>query len=90
MIVLINGSWQFRKTYKYNYIIMEFTVKPREWGKSLGITLPKRIVDDLNIQQGEDIIVTIRKKADLKSLKGMFKLNKSAQQLKDEMREIWQ
>ncbi len=68
---------------------MEVEVEPREWGNSLGITLPKDVVKKEKIRKGDKLVINIRKKRDLTSLRGLFKFRRSAQQIKDEMRKGW-
>jgi antitoxin component of MazEF toxin-antitoxin module len=71
---------------------LEFTAKPRQWGNSLGITIPKSVVDELHLHGGEgELSVSVKKKGvDLSSLRGKFILHKSAQELKNEMRDAWE
>lgn len=72
---------------------METTMKPRRWGNSLGITIPKEIVEKEKITLKDELIVDIRKKRsknDVKKLFGRFKFNRSTQEIKDEMRKGWE
>jgi antitoxin component of MazEF toxin-antitoxin module len=69
---------------------MEVVTKPREWGNSLGITIPKEIIQKENIKKGDELIIDIRKKNDIKAIRGLVKFKKSTQELKDEMRKGWQ
>ncbi len=69
---------------------MECETITRKWGNSLGITLPKEIVEEQNLKENEKIIVlVIKKNSTLKKTFGMLKgkLKKSAQQMKDELRK---
>ncbi len=70
---------------------MEVVCKPRRWGNSLGITIPKEIIDKEKIKEGEEVIVNVRKKkTNLSELFGMLKDTKiDAQKMKDESRKIW-
>jgi len=68
---------------------MQFTTKTRAWGNSLGITIPKDIVDEHNLGNGSEITVTVKKQVDLSSLRGKFTFTKSTQAIKNEMRETW-
>ena len=70
---------------------MEILCKPRKWGNSLGITLPKEIIEKEKIKEGEEIIVEVRKKKiDLSEFFGRLKGAKiDAQKMKDESRKIW-
>jgi len=68
---------------------MQIEVRPREWGNSLGITLPIEMVKKEKIGKGDLLVVDIRKKNDIRELKGLFKFKKSTQEIKDEMRKGW-
>jgi antitoxin component of MazEF toxin-antitoxin module len=41
---------------------MEIVVKPKKWGNSLGITIPRRVVEKEHITMKDEIIVDIRGK----------------------------
>ena len=61
----------------------------RKWGNSLGITLPKELVDEEHLQENQRVIIEIKKAIDLRKLRGLVHFKKSAQKIKDEMREGW-
>ncbi len=67
----------------------EVETTTRKWGNSLGITIPREIVEEEKLEENQEIIVDIRKKTDIRRIRGLGKFKKSAQQLKDEMREGW-
>jgi len=69
---------------------MEFIAKPREWGNSLGITIPKQIVEAERLNKGVELIINVKKNINLKSIRGLVKFKKSAQTIKDEMRKGWE
>ncbi|MBI4174643.1 MAG: AbrB/MazE/SpoVT family DNA-binding domain-containing protein [Candidatus Aenigmarchaeota archaeon] len=72
---------------------METTTKPRKWGNSLGITIPKEIVEKEGITLRDELIVDIKKKRNVEGVKklfGKFKFKKSTQEIKDEMRKGWE
>ena len=71
---------------------METIRKPKRWGNSLGITIPKEIIEKEGITLKDELIVDIRKKensANIKPLFGKFKFKESTQKLKDEMKKGW-
>lgn len=73
-------------------ITAETTTKPRKWGNSLGITIPKEIVEKENITTKDELVVNIRKKRnneDIKKLFGKFKFKQNTQSIKDDMRKGW-
>ena len=69
---------------------METITKPRKWGNSLGFTIPKKSVDGEDITLKDELVVDIRKKTDIRDLRGLFKLKKPTQEIKDEMRSGWE
>jgi len=70
--------------------MMEAIIKPRRWGNSLGITIPKRVVEEEGITLKDELVVAIKKKIDISDIKGLFKFKKSAQKIKDGMRQGWE
>ncbi len=61
----------------------------KRWGSSLGIVIPKDVVDDEHISENEKITVVIKKRHLAKEFFGILPWKRSAQQIKDEMREGW-
>lgn len=71
---------------------MEIITKPRKWGNSLAIILPKVVVDTNKIKENQEITIEIKKNLpNAKSIFGMFPREKwrDAQEIKDEMRKGW-
>lgn len=68
---------------------MTIETMTRKWGNSLGITIPKEVVDEAGLEENQRVLVEIRKSADLKSIRGLVHLKKPTQQIKDEMRKGW-
>ncbi|MBI2146741.1 AbrB/MazE/SpoVT family DNA-binding domain-containing protein [Candidatus Woesearchaeota archaeon] len=62
----------------------------RKWGNSLGITIPQKVIRQINLRENQRIIIDIKPKPDLSPLRGMLRSAKSTQQLKDEMRQGWE
>ena len=84
-----------RFIYNYSIIIlevvkMETITKPRKWGNSLGVTIPQNIVNEEGITLKDELVINIRKKTDIRNLRGLFKFKKPAQEIKDEMRSSWE
>ncbi len=67
----------------------EIITVPKKWGNSLGITIPADIVEKQHIKPGQEIHLLIlpRTKPNVRKLFGTVKLNKSTQQLMDEIDE---
>ena len=82
------------KTFKYHLIslnLMEIKTKARKWGSSLAIILPKILVDTKNIKENEEITIDVKRVLLAKEVFGIAPRSsqKSAQQIKDEMRAGW-
>lgn len=61
----------------------------RKWGNSIGITLPREIVEKEHLKEDEKItILVLKQRPSLKETFGLLKgkWTKSAQQIKDEIR----
>jgi len=66
---------------------MKFETKPKEWGNSLGIIIPKELAKKSNITTDTVVLVDIKKENPLKELFGALKDWKiDAQKVKDELR----
>ena len=64
--------------------------KVRRWGNSLGIVLPKQLVEERHIKAGDEIFIhDVIKVADFSDIFGKVKFKESAQELKDEGRKGW-
>ena len=69
---------------------MTATVVVRKWGNSLGITLPKELVEGQNIKEGDVLsLPVVIKKANLSKIFGSIKTGMSGQKFKDMAREGW-
>lgn len=70
---------------------MEIKVRAKRWGSSIGVIIPKDIIESKKIKENDEFTIEITKRP----LAGEFfgrlkgKLRKSAQEIKDEMREGW-
>jgi antitoxin component of MazEF toxin-antitoxin module len=63
--------------------------KVRCWGNSLGIVLPKALVDEQELKEGEEVEITVHKVSDVRSLRGKYPF-KDLQCEKDEMKRSWE
>ena len=69
-----------------------FETRPKQWGNSLGITIPSEIVKEegVCVEKKIKIIIIGEKNNPLKKLYGLSKnLKIDAQKVKDELREEW-
>ncbi|MBI2653970.1 AbrB/MazE/SpoVT family DNA-binding domain-containing protein [Candidatus Woesearchaeota archaeon] len=69
----------------------EFETKTKKWGSSIGVVLPKKVVDEVGIKPNETIVIDVKKVVKVKDVFGMFPRlsKKTAQQIKDDMRAGW-
>ena len=63
--------------------------KVKRWGNSLGVVLPKTLVEEEELREGEEVEVTVRKVSDVRSLRGKYPF-KDLQQEKNEMKRCWE
>ena len=68
---------------------MEIEVKAKKWGDSIGVIIPKEIVEQEKIKPNDKLNIIIAKKADLSRFFGTLKTKKSTQEMKDDARRIW-
>ena len=70
---------------------MEIETVAKRWGSSIGIILPKAIIEENKIRENDKIIVEIKKKALAGELFGKFprKSGRTAQKIKNEIRKGW-
>ena len=62
----------------------------RKWGNSMGVVVPKDVLREKNLQEGEEVTIIIEKKRSIKELFGSLKsLKVDSQKLKDELRKEW-
>ncbi len=59
------------------------------WGNSLGVVLPKALVDEEELKEGEEVEITVRKISDVRSLRGKYPF-KNLQHEKEKMKRGWQ
>ena len=66
---------------------MGFEIKTKKWGNSIGIIIPSRIIEKLNIRLEENLVVEINKKGNvLKEMFGALKFKASTRKLIKEAR----
>ena len=68
---------------------MATEVNVRKWGNSMGIVLPKELIEEKGIKEDDEIIIEVAKKADLRKLFGSLKRKMSGQEFKDMVRKGW-
>lgn len=70
---------------------MEIKTTAKKWGSSIGVIIPKEVVDAKKIRENDKIIIEIKTRPSSKNMFGRFprKFGKTAQEIKDEAREGW-
>ena len=64
--------------------------KTKKWGSSIGVILPKSLVEEIGIKENQIITLEVKKTHKAKEFFGMFKeWNKTEQQIKDEAKKGW-
>jgi antitoxin component of MazEF toxin-antitoxin module len=68
---------------------MSAKTKVKCWGNSLGVILPKALVDQEELKEGEEVEITVHKLSDVRSLRGKYPF-KDLQHEKDQMKHGWE
>ena len=63
--------------------------KVKCWGNSLGIVLPKALVEEQGLREGEEVEISVRKVSDVRTLWGKYPF-KDLQHEKDKMKHGWE
>lgn len=63
--------------------------KIKSWGNSLGVILPKALIDAEELKEGEEVEITVRKTSDVRTLRGKYPF-KNLQHEKDQMKHGWE
>ncbi len=67
---------------------MAIEVKTKKWGNSVGVVIPSKIANRLNLKPEETILIEIMKKNNaLRELFGSIKFGKSTEKMLKETRE---
>ncbi|MBI3412658.1 MAG: AbrB/MazE/SpoVT family DNA-binding domain-containing protein [Candidatus Aenigmarchaeota archaeon] len=62
----------------------------KKWGSSLGVIIPSGLARQERIQEGDEVIIEIKKKKTIRELFGSMKnLKIDSQRMKDEIRKEW-
>lgn len=68
---------------------MTVEVIVKKWGNSLGVVLPKTLVEHQKLKENDKIFLNVVKETNIKQLFGSLKLHMSAQKLKNIARKGW-
>jgi antitoxin component of MazEF toxin-antitoxin module len=70
---------------------MAIEVQLRRWGNSMGVVLPKEIIEQKSLKENDKIMIEVVKRADLSKIFGTLKVRKmSGQEMKDMVRKEWE
>lgn len=68
--------------------MIELETKARKWGNSIGVSLPKDVIEKANIKPDKEVRLFIQdKKIDLSKVFGTLKIKKPTQEILDEIRQ---
>ena len=62
----------------------------RKWGNSLGIILPKELVEEKHLREKDTVLVEVVREADLSGIFGSLTRKTSGQKFKDTVRKGWE
>ncbi|MBI2045086.1 AbrB/MazE/SpoVT family DNA-binding domain-containing protein [Candidatus Pacearchaeota archaeon] len=71
---------------------MEIKAIAKKWGSSMGVIIPKEVVDAKKIKENDTIVIEVKTRPLAGNLFGKFPRltsKQTAQELKDELREGW-
>ncbi len=61
----------------------------KKWGNSMGVLIPKEVVEKERLKVNEKIFFSIVKKADLTNIFGSLEMKMSGQEFKDMVKKGW-
>ncbi len=61
----------------------------RKWGNSVGVILPKELVERESLKENEKVLLEVVKEANLEGIFGSLKRKMSGQEFKNMVREGW-
>lgn len=68
--------------------MIELETKARKWGNSIGVSLPKDVIEKANIKPNKEVRLFIQdKKVDISKVFGTLKIKKPTQEILDEIRQ---
>ncbi len=68
---------------------MAVEVVVRKWGNSVGVILPKELVEREDLKENEKVLLEVVKEANLEGIFGSLKRKMSGQEFKDMVKEGW-
>ena len=68
---------------------MAIEVVLKRWGNSMGVVLPKEMVEKEELKENQRVLIEVIKEADLTDIFGSLKRKMSGQEFKDMVRKGW-
>ncbi|MFH1182221.1 MAG: AbrB/MazE/SpoVT family DNA-binding domain-containing protein [Candidatus Woesearchaeota archaeon] len=68
---------------------MAVQVVIKKWGNSMGVVIPRELVEQESLKENEKVLIEMVKEADLTGLFGALKRKMSGQEFKDMVRKGW-
>ena len=69
---------------------MEIETKTRKWGSSIGVILPKKVVDEIGIKPNEIIRIEVKKNVKVRDVFGMLpNWKRSADEIVKDLKKGW-
>ncbi len=65
-------------------------VTAKKWGNSIGVIIPREIIKNQHIKEGDELAISVFKKGDLRDVFGKLKTKMSGQEFKDLARKGWE
>lgn len=62
----------------------------KKWGNSMGVVLPKELVEKEGLKEEQKILIDVVKPANIEKLFGTLKRKMSGQEFKDMVRQGWE
>jgi antitoxin component of MazEF toxin-antitoxin module len=63
--------------------------KLKRWGNSFGVLIPKALVEQEGLKEGEEVEISVRRLDDIRALRGKYRF-KDLQHEKTEMKRGWE
>lgn len=77
---------------RYNFTVSNVAslqVVVKRIGNSLGVLIPREVVERTGIMEGDTVEIEVTRKVNLREMYGAVSFVKSSQELKDELRGEW-
>ncbi|MBI3036625.1 AbrB/MazE/SpoVT family DNA-binding domain-containing protein [Candidatus Woesearchaeota archaeon] len=68
---------------------MAIEVVLKRWGNSIGVVLPKELIDKEKLKENERVLIEVVKEANLSHIFGTLKTGMTGQEFKDMVRKGW-